>query len=226
MSIKKCIKSFFKSIKNIRFYIYIHNLINNKFKINKKCKFIVDKSILSNCYINVRGKNNTVEIKNNCVLNNLKIDIYGEDIYVLINENVVANSLHIWCEDKNSGVIIGKGTTFHGQTKLSCIEGTQIKIGCDCMFSSNIDIVTGDSHSILDMSGKRINPSKSIVIEDHVWVGQKNTILKGAHISKNSIIGAGSFVSKRFDKENAIIAGVPAKIIKEEISWDRKRIDM
>lgn len=226
MNIKKHIKSFCISFKNIRLFVYLHNVIKNKININKESKLIINKSIMSNCCINVRGKNNVIEIKDNCTLRNVKIDIFGEDSYVLINENVMADSLQIWCEDKNSRVIIGKDTTFHGRIKLSCIEGTQIKIGCDCMFSSNIDIVTGDSHSILDLSGKRINPSKDIVIEDHVWVGQKNTILKGTYISKNSIVGAGSVVSKEFEKQNVIIAGVPAKVIKEEINWDRKRIDI
>ena len=226
MNIKKVVKFLYLKFRKNNFFIYLNNLINNKIHINKKSKLIISKSIMSKCCINMRGKNNVVEIKDNCILRNSKIDIYGEDTYVLIDKNVIANGLHIWCEDKNSRVIIGKDTTFHGQIKLSCIEGTEISIGDDCMFSSNIDIVTGDSHSIIDLSRNRINPSKNIVIEDHVWIGQKNTILKGAYISKNSIVGAGSVVSKQFEKDNVIIAGVPARVIKEDINWDRKRIDI
>ena len=49
-------------------------------------------------------------------------------------------------------------------------------------------------------------------------------ILKGVTIGDNCIIGAGSIVTKPFDKGNVIIAGVPAKIVKENINWDYKRI--
>ena len=81
------------------------------------------------------------------------------------------------------------------------------------MFSSNIAIVTGDSHSILDNNGKRINPSASISISDHVWVGQKVIITKGVYIAKDCVIGAGAVVTKDIP-EYSVAAGVPAKVVK------------
>jgi acetyltransferase-like isoleucine patch superfamily enzyme len=88
----------------------------------------------------------------------------------------------------------------------------------------DIEIRTGDSHSILDMSGNRINPSSNVVIGNHVWVGSRVIILKGAQISDFSIIGAGSIVSGEFPDTNVILAGVPAKIVKDNINWKRERI--
>lgn len=42
-------------------------------------------------------------------------------------------------------------------------------------------------------------------------------------ISANSVIGGGSIVTKKFETPNVVIAGVPAKIRKKEISWKYER---
>jgi len=54
----------------------------------------------------------------------------------------------------------------------------------------------------------------SIVIEDNVWVGAKTIILTGAFIKNSSVIGAGSIVNKDNYPEKSLIAGNPAKVIK------------
>lgn len=51
-------------------------------------------------------------------------------------------------------------------------------------------------------------------IKNNVWVGAKATILCGVVVEIGSIIGAGAVVTRRV-KKNTIVAGVPAKIIKE-----------
>lgn len=132
--------------------------------------------------------------------------------------------MEIHIEDNNNEIIIGKNTSISGKTHLACIEGSKIIIGEDCMFSSDITFRTGDSHSIVDLNGNRINPSMDIIIGNHVWVGNRTIITKGSKVSDNSIIGTGSIVSKIFEEPNIIIAGVPAKKIKGEVSWLRERI--
>ena len=109
-------------------------------------------------------------------------------------------------------------------TELACIEGTKIDIGCDCMFSRNIHIRTGDSHSVTNMSGERINTSRSIDISNHVWIGTEVIVLKGCSVGENSVVGAGSILSGKSYRGNSVIAGVPAKEIKQEITWKRERI--
>ena len=54
-----------------------------------------------------------------------------------------------------------------------------------------------------------------------MWIGAEVTLLKGTFISKNSIVGYGSLVTRRYDKENVVIAGKPARIIKENVYWKR-----
>ena len=179
---------------------------------------------LTHCSVFISGTNNIINISKDAVLKYCTIKIFGDDNNIHIGENVHANSLTLWIEDRKNSIQIGDYTTVHGATHIACIEGTSVIIGNDCMLSSDISIVTGDSHSILDETGERINPSKSICIGNHVWIGKENTILKGTAICDNSIVGAKSLVTKTFDKENIIIAGNPAKIIRRNINWSRERM--
>ena len=47
---------------------------------------------------------------------------------------------------------------------------------------------------------------------------------KNVSIADNSIVGWGSIVTRRFDEPNVVIAGIPARIVKRGIDWDRKSI--
>ena len=60
---------------------------------------------------------------------------------------------------------------------------------------------------------------KKIVIKDHVWVCAYSTLLKGTLIQKNSVFAYGALVKNTIDRENVLYGGVPAKMIKENISW-------
>lgn len=99
-------------------------------------------------------------------------------------------------------------------------EGRTIRIGKDCQFSSGIKLRTGDGHPIFDADDV-INWGKDISIGDHVWIGQDVTVLKGSIVQNGSVVGIGSIVTKPFDKENVVIVGNPARVVKENIHWTR-----
>ena len=46
--------------------------------------------------------------------------------------------------------------------------------------------------------------------------------LKCAIIPNDCVVGTGAVVTKKFDKSNCVIAGVPAKVVKENISWSKE----
>jgi maltose O-acetyltransferase len=52
-----------------------------------------------------------------------------------------------------------------------------------------------------------------VVIEDDVWIGAKAVILSGVTVHSGAVIGAGAVVTKDVP-ENAVVAGVPARVIK------------
>ncbi len=171
-----------------------------------------------------KGNGNTVTIDRKSKLRNCTFKFYGSNNRVIIGERCSLSHLTVWIEDDNNCVQIAKNTTVHGTTGLACIEGCRIEIGEDCMFSSNIHFRTGDSHSVVDLDGHRINPSRDIVIGDHVWIGHNAIVCKGVTVADHSIVGAGSVVTRRFEQDHVAIGGNPAKIIKENVDWKRERI--
>ena len=117
---------------------------------------------------------------------------------------------------------VGKDFDCHSSTELATLEGTKIIIGNDTLFSSNIKFRTGDSHCVLDASSRRrTNLSKDIILGNHVWVGNSVIVLKGSIIGDNSIIAIGSVLTGKTYPANCIIGGNPAKVIKNNVDWDR-----
>ena len=90
---------------------------------------------------------------------------------------------------------------------------TKVTIGNNCKFGPFSMIIDSDFHNVKDHN--KDGESGEIIIEDDVWIGAKATILKGVTIGRGAVIAVGSVVTKSIPA-NAIAAGVPAKVIKEE----------
>ena len=83
----------------------------------------------------------------------------------------------------------------------------KVEIGDNCMFAKNILIRPSDGHSIIDINSKELlNPDMDIKIGNDVWIAGNATILKGAEIANNSIIGHGSVVTKKCDIPYLLVA--------------------
>lgn len=79
-----------------------------------------------------------------------------------------------------------------------------------------------DFHKIMNREGEIINTPKSISIGNHVWIGCRNTILKGVTIGNDNVISADSTITRSISEERCIIAGhgKDMKIIKKDIEWE------
>ena len=113
---------------------------------------------------------------------------------------------------KNATLVLGSGFA-NRNLNLACFE--RIEIGENVFISENVTIRDSDDHSIFPGKRKSTMP---IRIGNYVWVGLNVTILKGVTIGNGAVIAAGSLVNKDVP-ENVLVAGVPAKIIKEDIQW-------
>ena len=170
------------------------------------------------CNIYIHGDNNTIKIHEPIKRLHLSVKMYGNSNLEIMSGTVLDRRFDIRGMI-NCNVFIGSGVFTNSQCLVECADGADIHIGNNCMFSDNVELRAGDGHTILNTKGKKINTNKSIYISDHVWLGKYVMVLKGVKISKNSIVGARSLVTKSFDDDGVIIAGVPAKVIKTGINW-------
>ena len=93
---------------------------------------------------------------------------------------------------------------------IQVFENTVLEIGDNTIWANNVCIITGN-HDFLNRS-KYI--CKSVKIGENCWLGNNVTILPGVELGNNVSVGANSVVTKSFES-NVVIAGTPAKIIRQ-----------
>jgi len=222
---KKIINLVHSHRKFFRFCSRVYNCMSLKNKLHPKgSKVSIGVSIIKGLKIISHGFDNEIIIGDFIKIKDSTIILHGNHNRIIIKDYAYLNQIELYTEDSNNEIIIGSHTYLCGKAHFAAIEGTKIHIGDKCLFSSDLHFTTGDSHSILNMQGERINPSKDIMIEDHVWVGTKVTCLKGVRVSRDSIIAATTTLCKDYDTPNVIIGGVPGRIIKTDVNWSGERI--
>jgi len=114
----------------------------------------------------------------------------------------------------NGKIQLGENTYFGKNTfVVSNPAENQIVIGKNCRISHGCHFRTEDNDPSTLHLNKPIKLSNDIIIGDNCWIGANVFIKGGVKIGNNTTIGANSVVTKSFP-ENAIIAGVPARLIK------------
>lgn len=94
------------------------------------------------------------------------------------------------------------------------VDDAQIYIGDGTMLAPNVTIVAASHPMSPKLRAEGYGCNKPVYIGKNVWIASNVTILPGVHIGDNSVIGAGSVVTKDVP-ENVFAAGNPAKIIRE-----------
>ena len=123
--------------------------------------------------------------------------------------------------NNNCSFVVGRNVYFNGQLSAVVSEERTIAIGDGCLLSFGIWIRTADPHLIIDVrTRRRINPSKDVVVGDHVWIGQDALLLKGTTIGSGSIVGARSVVAGKRIPSNASWAGNPVRRVRDGVFWE------
>ena len=179
---------------------------------------------LAGVNVDIIGDRNRIKIGPDCVLSNVHFRIRGSGHQIEFGANCrISRGAVLWFEDREGVLQVGSGTTMV-EVHIAVTEKSKVIIGEDCMFANDIDIRTGDSHSVIDsQTGERLNYAGDVVISRHVWIAPHTVILKGVSIGENSIIATGAVVTKSCEP-GVIMGGNPSKVIKTGVSWKRERV--
>jgi acetyltransferase-like isoleucine patch superfamily enzyme len=113
-------------------------------------------------------------------------------------------------------LIIEEGSVIGSHANIRATGG-KIFIGRNTLIAQQVSLIASN-HTILNDQLYRDSPwdelQTGVFIDENVWIGAGVTVLPGCSIGKNSIIGAGSVVTKSIPA-NEIWVGVPAKKLKD-----------
>ena len=179
---------------------------------------------IERCKIRMNGSGNRLYFAPGASVKDCLIEIQGDNHELWIESYVVLTQSTLWFEDHHCKISIGENSTMQRYGHIAVTEPfRKIEIGKNCMFSFNVDIRNGDSHTLFEIENqKRINWAKDIKIGNHVWLGAHCQILGGADVGDNTTIGIRSLVNGKI-AANSIAVGSPARVAKSGFNWDSVR---
>lgn len=183
-------------------------------------------ALLDRVAFDIEGDHNRVEIGEGSRLHNVVFHVVGDSHRVIIGRDCVfSDGGMIWLEDRDGLLVIGPGSTFVDVHLALTEPGSRMTIGRDCMFANDIDVRTGDSHSIVSQkTGERLNYAQDVQVGDHVWVGAHSVLLKGTSIATDSVVATGAIVTGRHETEGVVLGGNPARQLETGVTWCRERL--
>ena len=196
---------------------------NNRIKIGPKV-FVKDSKIKlygdssleleEGCYLQGSTfiiRNAHVKFGRCCELMNVKVSAFDGSYLEIGGNSAVTGE---W-ELKDAATVTAK-KLWCTWPPLVAAKGGKITMG-DCGLADTT-IYNTDYHPIYDFDGNIINQDRDVIIEDNVWVGRRTVILKGVTRGNGCILGFGSVVSRSIPP-HCIAAGMPAKVVKENVVW-------
>lgn len=188
---------------------------------------------LINSSITFSGENNILVIEDDVIIKNSKIKFMGSNAVCYLSKNRHTYYLDLTIHN-STAVFIDRDCYFNGTFNVTASEMQNVIVGLEGLFSFGIFLRTADPHLIYDVhTKKRMNNSKSILLGDHIWIGQSAFVLKGSKIGSGAIIGAAAVIAGKTIPSNASAVGNPARVVREDIfftkdcvhSWEKEQTE-
>lgn len=111
------------------------------------------------------------------------------------------------------GYNIEVGENFYSNVNCVILDGAKVTFGNNVLIAPNCGFYTAGHPANTELRNKGLEYARPIIIGNNVWIGAQVSVLPGVTIGDNTIIGAGSVVSKSIPS-NVIAVGNPCRVIK------------
>ena len=148
----------------------------------------------------------------------------SEQVPARLKEILGKTGEHLWIEAPfhcDYGWNIEVGNNFFANYNLVILDVGKVTIGHNVLFAPNVSIYTAGHPLDPERRNSGLEYGIPITIGDNVWIGGNAVILPGVRIGDNTVIGAGSVVSKDIP-DCVVAAGNPCKVIREITEEDKK----
>lgn len=106
------------------------------------------------------------------------------------------------------------GSGIYANYNLTLVDDGHIYVGDQVMFGPNVTIITAAHPVNPELRKKAYQYNLDVYIDKNAWIGSNVTILPGVHIGENSVIGAGSIVTKDIPA-NTVAFGNPCRVMRQ-----------
>lgn len=191
---------------------------------------VLEKGFASESKIEIIGDDAIVVFSKKFRVKKVKVRLVADGCILYVGNDVSGKILSVnfvpgglGAASDGSTCTISSGTTFNGLTTIALGEkATNVYIGRNCLFAKNIVLSTSDNHAIFDtVTYQRLNTSGDVYIGDHCWVCDDVLFLNNSKVANNSVVATRAIVTKKFKDSNILLGGIPAKVIRMGINWDR-----
>lgn len=161
---------------------------------------------------------------------NAKIELYDDNFYVNYHKPSLCSKAEAYVKLLEGATLIIRGRTVlnylstievhnnaivdvgeaYINTGAVILAAKRIDIGRDVLISRQVFIFDSDHHIICNEQGKQTNTAAEISIGNHVWIGLKCTILRGAKLEEGVVVAADSVVGGKI-KKGLLAQGNPAR---------------
>ena len=112
------------------------------------------------------------------------------------------------------------GSGVYANSNLTLVDDGHIYVGNQVMFGPNVTIATANHPIDPSLRERALQYNKDVHIGDNVWIGANAVICPGVSIGKDSVIGAGSIITKDIP-EHVVAFGNPCRVRREISEQDR-----
>lgn len=113
-----------------------------------------------------------------------------------------------------AGAHVHFGSNVYANFNLTLVDDTDIYVGDKVMFAPNVTVATAGHPINPELRYQAMQYNIPVHIGNNVWIGANAVVLPGVTIGDNSVIGAGSVVTKDIPA-NVVAVGNPCRVIRE-----------
>jgi acetyltransferase-like isoleucine patch superfamily enzyme len=172
-----------------------------------------------------------------------KVILEGEARFAMVRFGFFGEDTKVWKDGRNllkiQGTLVFKGSSHYGtgiifrvepnatlsigdnvrisnDAKIICYK--HIQIGSNCRIAWECQLIDTTFHYIKSIETGEINERHgAIIIGNNNWIGNRAAIMKGTVTPDYCIIAGGSMCNKVYEKSYSLLAGTPAKLVKENV---------
>ena len=144
----------------------------------------------------------------------------GDSATVFVGPDSEMTCGEIYCGGGSSVILLGQ-VMATGEATLDARNGGSIVCEPDQLWAARVYIATDDMHSLEDLAtGVRFNPyGGRIRLGRHVWLGREAIVTGHVEIGDSAVVGMRSLVRGQKVPAHTAVAGTPARVIREGITW-------